>query len=77
MSAEKKFKTALDETRLLIRGPGISLGFPFNGTADNDAKGIADRTLVKPGKRLSAIYQIPEGFNPALGHDVLEVAVTR
>jgi cyclase len=45
-------------------------------TADTDVAGIADRTLVKPGMRLSALYQIPEGVNPVLGYDALEVTVT-
>jgi hypothetical protein len=45
-------------------------------TADTDVAGIADRTLVKPGMKLSALYQIPEGVSPALGYDALEVTVT-
>ena len=44
-------------------------------TADTDVAGIADRTLVRPGMRLSALYQIPEGVNPALGYDALEMTV--
>ena len=44
-------------------------------TADTDVVGIADRTLVRPGMKLSALYQIPEGINPALGYDALEMTV--
>jgi hypothetical protein len=45
-------------------------------TADTDVAGIADRTLVRPGMKLSALYQIPEGVNPSLGYDALEMTVT-
>ena len=44
-------------------------------TADTDVAGIADRTLVRPGMKLSALYQIPEGVNPALGYDALQMTV--
>ncbi len=44
-------------------------------TADTDVAGIADRTLVRPGMKLSALYQIPQGVNPALGYDALEMTV--
>ena len=44
-------------------------------TADTDVAGIADRTLVRPGMKLSALYQIPEGVNPVLGYDALEMTV--
>ena len=42
-------------------------------TADTDVAGIADRTLVRPGMTLSALYQIPAGVNPVLGYDALEI----
>jgi cyclase len=44
-------------------------------TVDTDVAGIADRTLVRPGMKLSALYQIPQGVNPALGYDALEMTV--
>jgi glyoxylase-like metal-dependent hydrolase (beta-lactamase superfamily II) len=44
-------------------------------TADTDVAGIADRTLVRPGMKLSALYQIPQGVSPALGYDALEMTV--
>ncbi len=44
-------------------------------TADTDVAGIADRTLVRAGMKLSALYEIPEGVNPALGYDAVEMTV--
>jgi hypothetical protein len=44
-------------------------------TADTDVAGIADRTLVQPGMKLSALYQIAQGARPALGYDALEMTV--
>ena len=43
--------------------------------ADTDVDGIADRTLLKPGMRLTALFEIPENFNPALGYDAVQVSV--
>ena len=48
---------------------------PLRITADTDVAGIADRTFVRPGMKLSALYQIPQGVNPALGYDALEMTV--
>ena len=48
---------------------------PLRVTSDTDVEGIADRTEVKPGMTLSALYQIPDGVNPALGYDALELKV--
>jgi hypothetical protein len=45
-------------------------------SADTDVQRIADRTLVKAGMKISALYQISEGVNPALGYDALEMRVT-
>jgi len=45
-------------------------------TGDTDLQGIADRADLKPGMKISALYQVPEGIVPALGYDALELAVT-
>jgi hypothetical protein len=45
-------------------------------SADTDVSGVADRTLLKAGMSLSALYEITEGINPALGYEALEVSVT-
>jgi cyclase len=44
-------------------------------TGDTNVEGIADRTDVKPGMKVSALYQVPEGIIPALGYDALELTV--
>ncbi len=46
-------------------------------SADTDVEGIADRTQLKAGMKVSALYQIPEGVNPALGYDALELTVAK
>ena len=43
---------------------------------DTNLHGIADRTEVRPGMKLSALYEVPEGIVPALGYDALEVTLT-
>ena len=53
-------------------GPEVQLRI----TADTNVEGIADRTLIRPGMRLAALYEIPEGINPVLGYDALEITVT-
>jgi hypothetical protein len=38
-----------------------------------DEGGIADRTEVRPGMKVSeALYEVPEGIVPAPGYDALE-----
>jgi len=44
-------------------------------SADTDVGGIADRTRLKQGIRLSVLYQIPDGMSPELGFDALELKV--
>lgn len=44
-------------------------------TADSDVEGVADRTQVRPGMKVSALYQVPKDLVPSLGYDVLEFAV--
>jgi cyclase len=46
-------------------------------SADTDVEGIADRTELRAGMKISALYQIAEGISPALGYDALELDVTR
>lgn len=46
-------------------------------TGDTNFQGIADRTEVRPGMKVSAVYEVPEGIMPALGYDTLELTVTR
>jgi molybdate transport system substrate-binding protein len=44
-------------------------------TGDANVEGIADRTEIKPGMKISALYEVPEGVVAALGYDALEVRV--
>lgn len=45
-------------------------------TGDTNLQGIADRTEVRPGMKVSVLYEVPEAIVPALGYDTLEVTVT-
>lgn len=46
-------------------------------TGDTNFQGIADRTEVRAGMKVSAVYEVPEGIVPALGYDTLELTVMR
>lgn len=46
-------------------------------TGDTNFQGIADRTEVRAGMKVSAVYEVPEGIVPALGYDTLALTVTR
>ncbi len=42
---------------------------------DTNIEGIADRTQFRVGQKLTASYEVKEGFNPALGYDIVEAVV--
>jgi hypothetical protein len=45
-------------------------------TSDTDIDGAAtDRAQLKVGMKLNALYQVPQGFNAALGYDVTEMQI--
>jgi molybdate transport system substrate-binding protein len=44
-------------------------------TGDANVEGIADRTEIKTGMKISALYEVPEGIVAALGYDALEVTL--
>ena len=46
-------------------------------TGDTNLQGIADRTELRSGMKVSALYEVPEGIVPALGYDTLEATLTR
>jgi hypothetical protein len=55
-------------------GPDLRL----RSTSDTDIDGAAaDRSQLKVGMKITASYQVPQGFNAALGYDVMEMAVTQ
>jgi cyclase len=61
--------------RLLVKptsGPDVRLRI----ASDTDIDGAAtDRSQLKVGMKVSATYQVPQGFNAALGYDVIEMIV--
>jgi len=61
--------------RLLVKlsaGPDVRLRI----ASDTDIDGAAnDRSQLKVGQKISATYQVPQGFNAALGYDVIEMTV--
>jgi hypothetical protein len=44
-------------------------------TSDTNIEGVADRTQLKTGMKIEALYEVPQDFNPALGFDVIELGV--
>ena len=44
-------------------------------TSDTDIEGAADRTQLKIGMKITALYKTPDDFNAALGFDVIEMNV--
>lgn len=44
-------------------------------TSDTDIEGAADRTQLKIGMKITALYKSPDDFNAALGFDVIEMNV--
>jgi cyclase len=71
--------TRLEEEgrRLLVKpdaGPDVRLRI----ASDTDIDGAAtDRSQLKVGMKLTATYQVPQGFNAALGYDVIEMIVSQ
>jgi len=69
---------AEDEGRRLLVKPGSGPELRLRVTADTDIDGAAtDSSQLRAGMKVEAKYQVPEGFNPALGYDVTEMAVAR
>ena len=44
-------------------------------TSDTDIEGAADRTQLKVGMKIAALFLVPDDFNSALGFDVIELNV--
>ena len=69
---------AEDEGRRLVVKPDSGAEVRLRVTADTDIDGAAtDRSQLRAGMKVEARYQVPKGFNPALGYDVMEMAVAR
>jgi cyclase len=68
---------AEDEGRRLVVRPSSGSDLRLRITADSDIDGAAtDRSQLEPGMKVKASYRVPEGFNPALGYDVMEMTVS-
>jgi cyclase len=46
-------------------------------TGDTVFEGIGDRTEIRTGMKVAAMYEVPEGIQPTLGFDTLEFTVSR
>jgi cyclase len=67
-----------EEGRRLTVKPGAGPDIRLRVTSDTDIDGAAtDRSQLKVGMKLNASYQVPQGFNAALGFDVMEMVVTQ
>jgi hypothetical protein len=65
-----------EEGRRLLVKPDSGVDVRLRVTSDTDIDGAAtDRSQLKVGMKISAKYQVPEGFNAALGFDVMELVV--
>jgi cyclase len=67
-----------EEGRRLTVKPDSGQDVRLRVTSDTDIDGAAtDRSQLKVGMKLNALYQVPQGFNAALGFDVMEMTVTQ
>jgi len=69
--------SAVQDGRFLTVAGSDGAAVRLRVTGDTVFQGIADRTAVRPGMTVSAVYEVPEGIVPALGYDTLELTVTR
>ena len=44
-------------------------------SSDTNIEGVSDRSVIKAGMKVEAVYKEPKDFNPALGFDVIELTV--
>jgi cyclase len=65
-----------EEGRRLLVKPTSGSDVRLRIASDTDIDGAAtDRSQLKVGMKVSATYQVPQGFNAALGYDVIEMIV--
>ena len=65
-----------EEGRRLLVKPTSGSDVRLRVASDTDIDGAAtDRSQLKVGMKVSATYQVPQGFNAALGYDVIEMIV--
>lgn len=68
---------ARDDGRFVTVKPDSGTDIHLRIGADTDIEGISDRSLLKSGMHISALYQIPEDVNPALGYDALQLTIAK
>src|SRR5262245_39557741 len=67
-----------EEGRRLIVKSDSGADVRLRIASDTDIDGAAtDRSELKLGMKLTATYQVPQGFNAALGYDVVEMLVSQ
>jgi cyclase len=77
--AEKQVKgtisKATDEGRRITLSLDGGNEMRLRITSETDIEGIPDRTKLKEGQKVTALYEEPQGSNSPLGYDVLELNV--
>ena len=69
--------SALQDGRRVTVTTGDGMEVVLRVTGDTIFEGIGDRTEIRPGMKIAAVYEVPEGIVPALGYDTLQLTVTR
>ncbi|MBI4888424.1 MAG: MBL fold metallo-hydrolase [Acidobacteria bacterium] len=67
--------SALQDGRFVTLTGADGTAVRLRVTGDTNFQGIGDRTAVRPGMKVSAVYEVPEGIVPALGYDTLELTI--
>jgi cyclase len=66
---------ATDEGRRLTLALDDGKEMRLRITSETDIEGVSDRTQLKTGQKVTALYEEPQGGNAPLGYDALELAV--
>src|SRR5262245_19312808 len=69
--------TTLQDGRRVTVTTGDGMQVVLRVTGDTVFEGIGDRTEIRTGMKVAAVYEVPEGIQPTLGYDTLEFTVAR
>jgi len=69
--------SAVQDGRRVTVTTGEGMQVVLRVTGDTVFEGIGDRTEVRTGMKVAAVYEVPEGITPTLGYDTLELTVSR
>ena len=69
--------SAVQDGRFVTVTTGDGTQVRLRVTGDTVFEGIGDRTEIRSGMKVSAVYEVPEGIVSALGYDTLELTVSR